>query len=131
MELAVALGGYAAELLVFKELTTGPHNDLEKATDIARALITKYGMSEKVGPVAFGESQELIFLGKELSAAKNYSEATAQLIDSEVRTLLVEAQKRAREIITRRRATLDKIAKILIERETIEQEEFKMLVATA
>ena len=129
MELAVALGGYAAELLVFKELTTGPHNDLEKATDIARALITKYGMSEKVGPVAFGESQELIFLGKELSAAKNYSEATAQLIDSEVRTLLVEAQKRAREIITRRRATLDKIAKILIERETIEQEEFKMLVA--
>ena len=130
-ELAVSLGGYAAELLIFKELTTGPHNDLEKATDLARALITKYGMSEKVGPVAFGESQELIFLGKELSAAKNYSEATAQLIDSEVRRLLVEAQKRARDIITKRRATLEKIAKVLIDKETIEQEEFKTLVATA
>ncbi|MBI2096805.1 MAG: ATP-dependent metallopeptidase FtsH/Yme1/Tma family protein [Candidatus Sungbacteria bacterium] len=130
-ELAVALGGYAAELLVFKELTTGPHNDLEKATDLARALITKYGMSEKVGPVSFGESQEMVFLGKELSTPKNYSEATAQVIDSEVKNLLLDALKRARDIITRRRTILEKIAKKLIEQETIEQEEFNILVSAA
>jgi len=130
-ELAVALGGYAAELLVFKELTTGPHNDLEKATDLARAMLTKYGMSDKIGPMAFGESQELIFLGKELSAAKNYSEATAQLIDNEAKHLLESALKRAREIIVKRRVILDRLAKKLIEQETIEQEEFNALVAAA
>ena len=127
-ELAVALGGYAAELLVFKELTTGPHNDLEKATDLARALVTKYGMSEKIGPISFGESQELIFMGKEISAAKNYSEATSELIDSEVKSLLGQALKKAQDIITKRRNILDKIASKLIEQESIEQEEFRMLV---
>ncbi|OHA02178.1 MAG: cell division protein FtsH [Candidatus Sungbacteria bacterium RIFCSPLOWO2_02_FULL_48_13b] len=130
-ELAVALGGYAAELLVFKELTTGPHNDLEKATDLARALVTKYGMSEKIGPISFGESQELIFMGKEISAAKNYSEATSELIDSEIKSLLSQALKKAQDIITKRRNILDKIASKLIEQESIEQEEFRMLVGAA
>lgn len=128
-ELAVALGGYAAELLVFKELTTGPHSDLQKATDLARALVTKYGMSEKLGPLSFADEPELTFLGKDIGTAKNYSEATAEIIDTEVRGLLTTALKRARDIITKRRATLEKIAKRLIETETIEQEEFNTLVA--
>ncbi len=128
-ELAVALGGYAAELVIFRDLTTGPHNDLQKASDLARALVTKYGMSEKIGPITFGEGQELHFLGKELSTPKEYSEATAELIDIEVKNLLNAALKRAREILTRRRGLLEKIAKKLIEQETIEQEEFNHLVA--
>ncbi|MBI2055176.1 MAG: ATP-dependent zinc metalloprotease FtsH [Candidatus Sungbacteria bacterium] len=128
-ELAVLLGGYAAELLVFKQLTTGPHNDLEKATDLARALVTKYGMSDKIGPMSFSEPPELTFLGKDLSSAKNYSEATAQIIDIEVRDILNAALKHAKDIITKRRNILTKLAKKLIEQETIEQEEFNALVA--
>ena len=127
-ELAVALGGYAAELLIFKDLTTGPHNDLQKATDLARALVTKYGMSEKIGPLSFSEGPELTFLGKDLAGPKEYSEATAQTIDEEVRRLLETALKRAKEIITRKRNTLDKIASRLMEQETIEQEEFNSIV---
>ncbi|MBI3627544.1 MAG: ATP-dependent metallopeptidase FtsH/Yme1/Tma family protein [Candidatus Sungbacteria bacterium] len=128
-ELAVDLGGYAAELLVFKELTTGPHSDLQKATDLARALVTKYGMSEKLGPLSFTDAPELTFLGKDISSPKNYSEATAELIDSEVKNLLGKALKRAKDIIVKRRSILDKIARRLIETETIEQDEFNTLVA--
>lgn len=110
--------------MIFKDLTTGPHNDLQKATDLARALVTKYGMSEKIGPLSFSEGPELTFLGKDLAGPKEYSEATAQTIDEEVRRLLETALKRAKEIITRKRNTLDKIASSLMEQETIEQEEF-------
>lgn len=127
-ELAAALGGYAAEKLVFNEITTGPHDDLKKATDLARALVTRFGMSERIGPITLGEREEMVFLGRELTTERNYSEETAKLIDREIKRLIDSAYKRATEILTRRRAKLDEIAKILIEKETIEREEFEKLV---
>ena len=128
-EIATAMGGYAAEQLIFSEITTGPHSDLEHASDIARDLVTRYGMSEKVGPTVFGERQELVFLGKEIGTEKNYSEEIARIIDREVRTIMSAALKRARDIIVKRRKKLESIAKRLIETETIEREEFEALMA--
>jgi len=113
---------------VFDEITTGASDDLRKATDLARSLVTRFGMSEKIGPVVLGEKEELIFLGREISTQRNYSEETARLIDNEVKRLLDEAYRRAQDILTRRRAKLDQIARILIEKETIEREEFDALV---
>ena len=127
-ELAVSLGGYAAEKLVFNELTTGAGDDLRKATDIARSLVTRFGMSEKIGPVAWGEKEELVFLGREITSDRHYSEETARTIDEEVKHLLDAAYKRAHEILTKRRVKLDEIAHTLIEKETIEREEFDRIV---
>ena len=127
-ELAAALGGYAAEKVVFNEITTGASDDLKKATDLARSLVTRFGMSEKIGPMALGEKDELIFLGRELTTERNYSEETARLIDREVKKLIDNGYKKAQEILTRRRTKLDEIAKILIEKETIERDEFEKLV---
>src|SRR3989338_1696813 len=127
-ELASALGGYAAEKLVFNELTTGPHDDLKKATDLARSLVTRFGMSDKVGPMTFGEQEEMIFLGRELGTSRNYSEETARMIDGEIKRLMDEAFERAKKVLTRRRETLDAIAAVLIEKETIEREAFNTIV---
>lgn len=127
-ELAVSLGGYTAEKVVFNELTTGASDDLKKATALARSLVTRFGMSEKIGPIALGEKEEMVFLGREISSEKNYSEDTAQKVDSEVKRLLDEAYEKAKEILTRRRDKLDEIANILIERETIERDEFDTVV---
>ena len=127
-ELASALGGYAAEKLIFNEITTGASDDLKKATDLARSLVTRFGMSEKIGPVSWGEREELVFLGRELSTERNYSEETASLIDREVKRLVDEGHKQARDILARRRAKLEEIAKILIEKETIEKETFEKLM---
>ncbi len=129
-ELATAMGGYAAEQLIFNEVTTGPHNDLEHASNIARDLVTRYGMSEKLGPAVFGERKELVFLGKEIGEEKNYSEEIARLIDREVRKIIDTSLKRAKAIILKRRAKLEAVAKRLIEKETIEREEFEMLMAS-
>ncbi|MDO8601674.1 MAG: ATP-dependent zinc metalloprotease FtsH [bacterium] len=130
-EIAVSLGGYAAEQIVFNELTTGASDDLKKASDLARNLVTRYGMSEKLGPAVFGDRDEMVFLGKEITTAKNYSEETAQTIDSEMRKIIDGAYKKAREIITTRRNKLDQLAHHLIEKETIEKAEFAALMATA
>ena len=130
-ELAAALGGYASEKLIFGELTTGSADDLKKATVIARDLVTRYGMSDKMGPAVFGDRQEMVFLGKEIGSEKNYSEQVAQLIDSEVRSIIDTGLKRAKEIILKRRAKLDAIAKHLIEKETMERQEFEALMAVA
>jgi cell division protease FtsH len=129
-ELAVAMGGYAAEKLVFKEITTGASNDLKKATDIARALVTKYGMSEKIGPVAFGEDEEMVFLGKDFGHARHYSEKMADTIDTEVSRIMHEAFDKATELIKTHRKALDMIANTLVEKETIERDEFEK-IATA
>lgn len=130
-ELAVSLGGYAAEKIVFNELTTGSSDDLRKASDIARNLVIRYGMSEKIGPAVFGDREELVFLGKELGVEKNYSEEIARLIDSEVRKLIDNAFKKAKEVVNTRREKLEKIARHLIEKETIEKDEFRMMMAAA
>ena len=127
-ELASALGGYAAEKLVFNEITTGASDDLKKATDLARSLVTRFGMSDKIGPMSLGERDEMVFLGRELTTERNYSEETARLIDQEVKRIIDEGYKRAKKVLMKRRAKLDEIAKVLIEKERIEREEFEKLV---
>lgn len=127
-DLAMLLGGYTAEKIIFDELTTGAANDLEKASDLARKLVMQYGMSEKLGPMTFGEREELIFLGKEISEQRNYSEKMATEIDKEVSKFIKDAHKKAQEILIKKRPLLEKIAKTLIEKETIEKEEFEKLI---
>jgi len=127
-ELATLLGGYSAEQIVFHEVTTGAASDLEKASELARKLVKEYGMSKKLGPVAFGEQEELVFLGKEIGEQRNYSETVAAKIDEEVAQFIKEAQVKAKKILTQRRKILDRIAKVLTAKETIEREEFEQLI---
>jgi cell division protease FtsH len=126
-ELAVLLGGYVSEKSTFGDVTTGASNDLERATSIARNMVTRYGMSE-LGPRTFGHKEELIFLGKEIHEEKNYSEKTAEDIDKQVSRFIEDAYKVAGSILAGHKETLDKISSILLEKETIEQEEFNKLV---
>ncbi len=128
-ELAVSLGGYTAEKIVFKDITTGAADDLRRATDIARALVTKYGMSEKIGPITLAEEEEMVFLGKELGMMGNhYSEETAKLVDSELSQLMKDAFKRAKTILEKNRPALNALAKKLIKDESIERQEFEDLM---
>ena len=129
-ELASALGGYASEKVVFGELTTGSSDDIRKATMIARDLVTKYGMSEKIGPISLGEPGELVFLGKELGVEKNYSEAVAEVVDKEVASFMKNSFARAVKVLKRYRKVLDTLAKKLIENETIEREEFEKILGS-
>ncbi len=127
-ELAVMFGGYAAEKIVFKDLTTGASNDLKEASEQTRRLVMHYGMSEKIGPMSFGRSEELVFLGRDLVMEKNYSEKVSEEIDAEVRRLINNAFGIAKKIITKERRLLDRIAKRLIEVETIEKDEFEQVM---
>ncbi len=127
-ELAVLLGGYAAEKLIFKETTTGASNDLKVASDLARRMVTQYGMSDALGPITFGEKEELVFLGKEMSHTRNYSEAIAVEIDAEIKKLILKGLNAAKKVITERMDKLEKIAKELISKETLEQQEFYALL---
>ena len=126
--LASLLGGLVAEKLVFGESTTGPGNDIERATSIARKMITEYGMSEKLGPRTFGKKEEMIFLGREISEQRNYSEKIAEDIDEEVRVLIQEAYDTAVRILTIYRPRLDNIVKRLVQQETLEGEELDELL---
>ncbi|MDD2696550.1 MAG: ATP-dependent zinc metalloprotease FtsH [Candidatus Pacebacteria bacterium] len=126
-ELATLLGGFVAEKIKFGEMTTGASNDLEKASELARKLVKEYGMSS-LGPISFGEKEELIFLGKEISEQRNYSEKVAAEIDKEVAEFIKDAENQARKILMRKKGLLEKIAKRLIEKETIEREEFEELI---
>ena len=118
------LGGHAAEDIVFQEITTGASNDLEKATDLARRMVTQYGMSRKLGPRTYGKKEELVFLGRDISETRNYSDATAHAIDEEVSEIIARAHRTAKEIITKHRAKMDEIAKLLMQEETLDQETF-------
>ncbi len=126
-DIAVALGGFTAEKLVFGDLTTGSSSDLRNATRLARALVTRYGMSDALGPRTFGEQEEMIFLGKQISEVRDYSDKTAQLVDEEISRLVHDAAKIAEGLIKKQRAKLDEIANVLLEKETIEQEQFEAL----
>ena len=126
-EIATLLGGYCAEKVKFGEMTTGASNDLGRASEMARKLVKEYGMSS-LGPISFGEKEEMVFLGKEISEQRNYSEKIAERIDEEVDMIIKEAQKQAEIILIKHRAILDKIAKELIEKETIERDEFEKLI---
>jgi cell division protease FtsH len=127
-ELAVLLGGFVSEKSVFSELTTGATNDLMKSSELARDLVMRYGMSDKIGPVTFARTGEMVFLGRELGERIHYSEKIASEIDGEVFTFIDNAKKTAEEIISRRRRKLDQIAEKLIKDETIEKEEFEELM---
>src|SRR5213080_298730 len=120
--LASALGGHAAEQVVFGEISTGAENDIEKATNIARKMVKEYGMSERLGTVALGHKEELVFLGREIGEQKNYSEKTAEAIDEEIRRLIDEGYAQAVSIITEHRDVLDRMAQALIQFETLEGE---------
>jgi len=127
-ELAVLLGGYTAEKLVFKELTTGASNDLKVASELARKMVTQYGMSDKLGPVVYKQNEEMVFLGKEISGERTYSETTAFAIDQEITKLISSALKKAQGVITKKIETLNRVAKTLIEKEILEQKEYYALV---
>ncbi|HEY6609043.1 MAG TPA: ATP-dependent zinc metalloprotease FtsH [Candidatus Limnocylindria bacterium] len=126
-KIAGMLGGNVAETLVFGDTTTGSSNDIEKATNLARAMVTQYGMSEKLGPLAFGKKEEMVFLGREISEQRNYSDEVAAKIDSEVREIIDRAYNRATDALTTHRPVLDRLAALLVEKETIEHEEFESL----
>ncbi len=126
-EIAMLMGGMCAERLIFGEMTTGASNDLEKASHLARKIVKEWGMSS-LGPIAFGDKQEMVFMGKEISEQNNYSQAVAEKIDKEIESILKGAEKRATEIVTKRKDMLTKIAKVLIEKETIEKEEFEKIM---
>jgi len=127
-ELVVLLGGYSAEKLIFGEVTTGASNDLEQASNLARKLIKQFGMSKKLGPVVYGEKEELVFLGREISEQRNYSEEIAAKIDKEITQLISQAEKTSYNLLKKNRKLLNKITKVLIEKETIERQEFEKLL---
>ena len=128
VELATLLGGYCAEKLKFNEITTGASNDLERASFLARKLVKEYGMSS-LGPISLGGREELVFLGKEIGEQRNYSEKIAVQIDKEVSNFIKDAEKRALKILKSKKAQLEKLARTLIEKETIEREEFEELIS--
>ena len=119
-QIATMMGGRAAELLVFDEVTTGASSDLESSTDIARQMVTRYGMSRKLGPRTFGKTNELIFLGRDIAETRNYSEAVAEQIDDEVTEIIMRAHERATEVLRSHREHLATISEYLLEKETID-----------
>lgn len=125
--MAVALGGRAAEELVFSDITSGASNDLENVTRMARSMVTRLGMSDALGPMVYGHKEELIFLGREISEQRDYSEAVAQQIDSEVRRLVHDAYEVARNTLAQYRDRLDAVAQKLLEVETLTREDFEAL----
>ncbi len=127
-ELAVLLGGYTSEKVVFGDITTGASNDLQRATHIARSMVTRYGMSS-LGPRTFGKDHSNVFLGKEISEERDYSDETAQAIDKEVSQMLGDAFQTAQSIINKKRTILNTIADTLLEKETLEKEEFDAIVS--
>ena len=128
-EISVALGGYLAEKMIFGDITTGASDDLRHAMEIARALVMKYGMSETIGPVAWGGRSEPIFLGKDFMAEKNYSEAVAKEIDAEITKIITASQEAAKDVLLKHKELLGDIANTLIEKETIENEEFNAIIS--
>jgi cell division protease FtsH len=128
-DMAFMLGGRAAEEIVFNDITSGASNDLERVTKLARSMVTRMGMSEALGPMVYGQKEELIFLGREISEQRDYSESIAEKIDIEVRRLVQEAYERATNILMEYRSQLDAVAQHLIEVETIDRAEFEKIFA--
>jgi cell division protease FtsH len=122
--ISALLGGYAAEEEIFGEVTTGAANDLKEATELAKKIVTQFGMSEILGPRTFGERHELIFLGREIAEQKDYSEKTSQIIDEEISKIINSCYLKAKEIIKNKKDYLEKIVKKLLEKESLERDEF-------
>ena len=128
-EIAGALGGRVAEEIIFGDVTTGASSDLERVTNMARSMVTRYGMSEKLGPLTYGDREELVFLGREISEQRNYSEEVADQIDIEVRKIVEEAYQTAHAVLRDHREQLDRLAETLIETETLDRATFNALMA--
>ena len=127
-DIAAALGGWVAEQLhLGGDATTGASNDIEKATQMARQMVTKFGMSEKLGPLQYGRSDELIFLGRQIQEERNYSEEIAKVIDAEVHDIVERARQRAFEVLTQNRDKLDLVVQKLIAQESLDADEFEAL----
>ena len=126
-EIVSLLGGRVAEMVALDDISTGASNDIQRATEIARKMVTKYGMSDKLGPIVFGSDHEEVFLGRDFATSRNYSEQIASLIDEEVKAFIEKGMDRAKEILTRRRALLDKVSETLLEKEKIDGAEFEKL----
>jgi len=126
-QMAVALGGRIAEEIIFgeEEVTTGASNDLQQVARVARQMITRFGMSDRLGPVALGRQQGNVFLGRDIAAERDYSEETAATVDEEVRILVDKAYDRAKEVLVQNRAVLDQVAKMLVEKETVDAVELQ------
>jgi len=128
-KIAGMLGGNAAEKLIFGDTTTGSSNDIEKATNVARRMVTEFGMSDKLGPLAFGKRDELVFLGREIGEQRNYSDDVAKMIDEEVRAIIDRGYSKAMDVLVRHKDRLIQLAERLVAEETIEQEEFAKMFA--
>jgi len=126
--ISVLLGGRAAEEIALGHMTTGAGNDLERATELARKMVTQWGMSERLGPLTFGKREEQIFLGKELTKHKDYSEKTAEEIDEEVKRIVIEQYEYAKDLIRKNRKLLDALVNLLLEKETIDGAEIDRLI---
>jgi cell division protease FtsH len=126
--LAAVLGGHVAEEIVLGEMTTGPQNDIEQATRIARQMVTQWGMSERLGPRTFGRKEEMVFLGREISEQRNYSEKVAEEIDEEVRRLIDKAYHTAKKVLADNRGKLEELVQRALDQETIEGEDLTALL---
>ncbi|MFZ4666627.1 MAG: ATP-dependent zinc metalloprotease FtsH3 [Prochlorotrichaceae cyanobacterium] len=131
-QMAVALGGRVAEEIIFgaEEVTTGASNDLQQVARVARQMVTRFGMSDRLGPVALGRQQGNMFLGRDIGAERDFSEETAATIDDEVRQLVDMSYRRAKEVLVTNRSVLDKLAQMLVDRETVDSEELQNLLQT-
>ncbi|MCH7758766.1 ATP-dependent zinc metalloprotease FtsH [Patescibacteria group bacterium] len=127
-ELAALLGGYVSEEIIFNEVTTGASDDLLKITELAHKLVTEYGMSQVLGPRTFGEKEEFIFLGREISERRDYSEKMAEIIDKEISKIINQSYDKAKNVLEKNKKTLVKIAEILFKKETLEKEEFEKII---
>jgi cell division protease FtsH len=127
--LAILMGGRCAEEICLGEMTTGAGNDIERATEMARKMVCEWGMSDKMGPLTYGTKEEQVFLGKDFSSQKNFSDQTAKLIDQEVKTLVMDGYTRATELLIKNRDVLETMAQALLERETLDGKEIKDLIA--
>jgi cell division protease FtsH len=130
-QMAVALGGRIAEEIIFgeEEVTTGASNDLQQVTRVARQMVTRFGMSDRLGPVALGRQSGNVFLGRDIASDRDFSDETAAAIDEEVRNLVDQAYRRAKEVLVGNRHILDKLAEMLVEKETVDSDEFQELLA--
>ncbi len=129
--ISVGLGGRVAEELVFGDVSNGASNDIQMLTSMARSMVTKYGMSEVMGPLTFGQQEELVFLGRELAEQRDYSEEVAEQIDEEVRSIILEAYQRVRQMLSVNIGNLHTVANALLDRETLSHDEFDSLLAGA
>jgi cell division protease FtsH len=129
--MAVALGGRLAEEIIFgeEEVTTGASNDLQQVARVARQMVTRFGMSDRLGPVALGRQNGNVFLGRDIASDRDFSDETAAAIDEEVRNLVEQAYRRAKEVLVNNRAILDQLAQMLVEKETVDAEELQNILA--